>query len=779
MAEGKNIGSYAVLAVRDIVVFPGTVVPLFVGREMSVNAIEQVINNSAVELLCLAQRDAEKEDVSVKDLYRYGTSMRILQAVNMPDGTMKLLAEGVARVRVSRLTFDKASRVFKARGEVFSTIDQVSEELKTLSRVMQEKFSEYVQATEHLSLDLIANLANISSVEEYTDLISSHLPISVRSKQKILETADLGARIKLVLGLIESERAWKDKEKEVLDKVRDEISKEQKSYFLRKKLEVMQNELHALDGDAGLVGDLPDFEDKARRVKLSAETRKKLMNEVGKLKLMPSMSSEAAVIRNYLDTVFSVSWGKYDPINQDLDAAMDILNKDHYGLDKIKERIIESLAVSHRVSEIKAPILCFVGPPGVGKTSLGQSIAKAMGRSFVRVALGGVREDSEIRGHRRTFVGAMPGQIIRALGRTSTMNPLIMLDEIDKMGMDFRGDPASALLEVLDPEQNDKFADHYIEFEADLSKVLFITTANTTDIPPALLDRMELIHLSGYTAEEKLGIAKDYLVAKTMKNNGLSSKELAFDDEALTSVISDYTGEAGVRDLERCLSKICRKVVRERHGKRAASKPKVIKKSHLQKYLQAPHYDKHSIGKKPAVGVVNGLAWTCVGGELLTIEALKLPGKGELVYTGSLGEVMQESIKAAYSVVRSVAKKYQFKSSLLDKHDFHIHVPEGATPKDGPSAGIGMATALLSVITGHKVANDVAMTGEITLRGNVIAIGGLKEKILAAIRAGAKTVILPKQNQKDLKDFEKDIKGKVEIVFVSHIDEVFKKVLVK
>ncbi|MDC3181127.1 endopeptidase La [Gammaproteobacteria bacterium] len=763
---------YTILAVRDIVVFPGSVVPLFVGRKQSLKAIEHAMSHDDVELLCVVQKDSEKEDITSRDLYRFGTSMRILQAVKLPDGTMKVLAEGIQRVKVSRVSQDKKANLFMASGHPIVTQNKEAANIKALSKVLQDKFAEFAQSTDHLSLDLVANLANISSVEEYTDLISSHLPVSVKSKQSLLESIDLDQRIHLILSLMEREKEWFHKEKEVIDKVRDEITKEQKAYFIRKKLEVMQGELEALD-EHGAGHEISELEKKANLSGLKPEIRTKLLNEISKLKMMSPMSAESAVIRNYLDTVFSVKWGKENEINTNLDAAMKVLDTEHFGLEKVKERVIESLAVSLRVSQVKAPIICFVGPPGVGKTSLGQSIAKAMGRSFVRVALGGVREDSEIRGHRKTFVGAMPGQIIRALGRSDSMNPLIMLDEIDKMGMDFRGDPASALLEVLDPEQNDKFVDHYIEFETDLSKALFITTANTLDIPPALLDRMEVIELSGYTQEEKFRICKDHLVGKCLEQNGLKASELAFEDETIHQIIKTYTAEAGVRSLERKLSKICRKVVRERHGKKI-SKQKVIKKSQLQKYLKSPPHQHLVVGKSAKVGVVNGLAWTAVGGELLHIESLLIPGKGELIYTGSLGEVMEESIETAHSLVRSFAKKFKIKKALLDKHDLHVHVPEGATPKDGPSAGIAMATALLSVLTNQKVRHDVAMTGEVTLRGNVLAIGGLKEKILAAIRAGATEVIIPKENQKDLKDFEQDIQGKVVVHCVAKIDEVFK-----
>lgn len=761
-----------VIAIRDVVIFPGTVVPLYVGRKPSLLAIEDALAGEGL-LLCLAQKDAEKEEVSAKDLYRFGTVAKILQAVKMPDGSMKVLVEGAFRASVEKLERKRKNQAFTALYAEKIEKKVTQSVSKTLMRVLQERFSQYLKDSDHVTLDVIANLSLITSVSEYADLISSHLPLSTHTKQAILETLDVEERVQSLLVALEHEMHWQEKEKEMLDKVRDEINDDQQSYFIRKKMKVYEDELRKMGDDSG--SDVLSYEKKIESLTISDELRKKLLSEVSKLRLMPDMSAESAVVRNYLDTILSIPWGVESKINDDLSLASDILNKHHYGLEKVKERVLEALAVSLRVSKVKAPILCLIGPPGVGKTSLGNAIAKAMGRSFVRVALGGVRDESEIRGHRRTYVGAMPGQIIRAITRSKTMNPLIMLDEVDKMGMDFRGDPASALLEVLDPEQNDKFADHYVESEVDLSGALFITTANTLDIPPALLDRMELIHLSGYTEEEKQHIAEEHLVDKCFKENGLNKEELTIDSEAILTLVRAYTREAGVRELERNLSKVCRKVVKEKHfAKRKSSTPKCIKKKDLQKYLESPPYEQLDIGKSPKIGIVNGLAWTEVGGQLLNIEALLLPGKGELVYTGSLGEVMQESIRAAHSVIRSSAKKYKLKDSLFNDFDFHVHVPEGATPKDGPSAGIGMATALLSAAIKKKVKHNVAMTGELTLTGDVLAIGGLKEKILAAIRSGANEVIIPKANKKDLHDFQKDIDGKIEVHLVSDIKEVFK-----
>ncbi len=761
-----------VVAVRELVVFPGTVVPLYVGRPASLAAVEVALRGDG-HLLCLTQRDAEKEDITAKDLYRFGTVTKILQAVRMPDGNMKLLVEGNTRAKVIKLARERKSGMFKA------SVSEVAESklplatTETLIRVLQDKFGDYLKQSEHVTLDVISNIASITNISEYADLIAAHIPVKIAEKQAVLETLDIEARVKRILMLLENELSWHDKEKEILEKVRSEINEDQQSYFIRKKMKAYEDELRKMGDDS--VSDASSYEDKIEQLKLTDDLKHKLLDEAGKLKFMPDMSAESTVVRNYLDTMLSLPWGVIDPINDDLEAAAKKLDKNHYGLKKIKERVLESLAVSLRVSKVKAPILCLIGPPGVGKTSLGKSIAEAMGRPFVRVALGGVRDESEIRGHRRTYVGAMPGQIIRALARSKAMNPLIMLDEVDKMGMDFRGDPASALLEVLDPEQNDKFVDHYIESEVDLSGALFITTANTMDIPPALLDRMEMIDLSGYTEEEKYQIAHKHLVQKCLGDNGLESKELSFADDAVTEIIRSYTREAGVRELERNLSKICRKVVKEKHlAKRKTSSVKKIGKKDLQGYLDSAPYDLLDVGKKPKVGVVNGLAWTSAGGELLNIEALLLPGKGELIYTGSLGEVMQESIRAAHSVVRNAAKKYKVKEDIFTERDFHIHVPEGATPKDGPSAGVGMATAMLSVATKQKVKNKIAMTGELTITGEVLAIGGLKEKVLAAIRSGADEVIIPKSNKKDLRDFEKDIKGKIGVHLVSDISEVFK-----
>lgn len=772
MADLDRQRKYPVLAVRGVVVFPSTVVPLYVERVSSLMAIEKALKADGY-IVCITQKNSDLDNVSARDMYRFGTLAKILQAVKLPDGNMKLLIEGSSRVQVNKIY--KSSKT-KALSAVITLIDEqklsasVSE---TLMRVLQDKFSQYLRSSEQLALDLIANLATIGTVTDYADLIAAHLPLETTVKQSLLEMLDVSDRVKSLLVSLEQEMQWQNKEKEMLDKVRDEINKDQQDYYIRKKMKIFEEELGKI-GDS-VSADISNYEKKILDLKLEESLEEKLLNEAVKLKQMPDMSAEASVVRNYLDTVLGIPWNHLNKINSDLSQASRMLNKKHFGLSKVKERILESLAVSLRVPVNKAPIICLVGPPGVGKTSLGQSIADAMGRSFVRVALGGVRDESEIRGHRRTYIGALPGQIIRALTKAKSMNPLIMLDEIDKMGMDFRGDPASALLEVLDPEQNKAFADHYVEADVDLSNVLFITTANTLDIPRALMDRMEVIYLDGYTEEEKKQIAIKHLVDKCLKENGLTSDELVFEEDAITDIIGSYTRESGVRELERLLGKVCRKVVKQKLIAKKKSKDCIsIGKKSLNKYLGMHLHKKGDVSLKPKIGVVNGLAWTEAGGELLNIEAVMFPGKGALVYTGSLGEVMEESIEIAHAVVRKTASKYKINDKSFQAKDYHVHVPEGATPKDGPSAGIGMATALLSVATKKKIKNRIAMTGELTLTGEVLPIGGLKEKILAAIRSGVNEVIIPKGNKKDLNEFKKDISGKIDVHLVSSISEVFK-----
>jgi|AntRauTorckE5430_2_1112549.scaffolds.fasta_scaffold00220_12 ATP-dependent Lon protease len=777
MAELDKKRKFPVLAVRGLVVFPSTVIPLYVERASSMAAIEKALDGQG-QIVCLSQKNPDQDIVKARDVYRFGTIAKILQAVKLPDGNMKLLIEGGSRVKVEKL--EKSSKNQSLSG-LFSFVEEpmVPAELsESLMRILQEKFGQFLRSSEQLALDVIANLASIGTLTDYADLISAHLPIATESKQALLEMVDVSDRVNRLLILLEQETRWQSKEKEMLDKVRDEINEDQQSYYIRKKMKIFEEELKKMD--EGAASDSGIYEQKIKALKLAQDLEEKFLSEAGKLKQMSEMSAEATVIRNYLDIILGIPWNKLDKINDDLKSASRMLNRQHYGLPKVKERILESLAVSLRVAVNKAPILCFVGAPGVGKTSLGKSVADAMGRSFVRIALGGVRDESEIRGHRRTYIGALPGQIVRALTKAKSMNPVIMLDEIDKMGMDFRGDPASALLEVLDPEQNKAFNDHYTEIDIDLSNVLFITTANSLDIPPALMDRMEIIHLSGYTEQEKLHIAKKHLLKECLKDNGLSTKELTLTEDAILSIIQSYTREAGVRNLKRDMSKICRKVVRQNvTSKELIENPLEITSKDLEKYLGVVVYENQDVSLKPKVGVVNGLAWTSSGGELLNIEAASFPGKGDLIYTGSLGEVMQESIRIAHSVVRGVSKLYKIKKGSFSDRDYHIHVPEGATPKDGPSAGIGMATVLLSVTTNQKIKNKIAMTGELTLSGEVLPIGGLKEKILAAIRSGVNEVIIPKGNKKDLNEFKKDINGKIDVYFVSDILEVFKHAFVK
>lgn len=772
MAQLDQQQKLPVLAARDIVIFPTVVIPLYVGRPPSLIAIEKGLAQGGY-LVCITQKDAEKEEVSARDLYRFGVLVKILQAVKIPDGSMKLLVEGISRVEVDKIEKNPRSKMMMASVRKVAAEDVSKKSTQSLMRVLEDKFSQYLRSSEQMNLlDAVSGLSNANNIGDYTDLIAAHLPVNVAEKQQLLETKDVSERVKRLLVVLEQEMQWHNKEKEILDKVRDEVNDDQQSYYIRKKMKIFEDELRKMGDSASSEG--LNYEKKIKALKLSEDLEEKLLTEISKLKYMPEMSAEASVVRNYLDTVLAIPWNQYNKINNDLSLASRKLNKHHFGLTKVKERVLEALAVSLRVSKVKAPIICLVGPPGVGKTSLGKSIAEAMGRSFVRVALGGVRDESEIRGHRRTYIGAMPGQIVRALTKAKSMNPLIMLDEVDKMGMDFRGDPASALLEVLDPEQNSTFNDHYIEADVDLSKALFITTANTLDMPSALLDRMEIIHLSGYTEEEKKEISSKYLIDKCFSENGLKKGELEITENALLDIIRSYTREAGVRECHRHISKICRKVVKKKLSqKKESSKAVVVDKKDLSKYLDTPLYESLDVNKLPKVGVVHGLAWTMSGGELLNIEAVSLPGKGDLVYTGSLGEVMQESIRTAHSVVRGISKKYKLKKNYFSDYDFHVHVPEGATPKDGPSAGIGMATVLLSVATNKKVKNKIAMTGELTLTGEVLPIGGLKEKILAAIRSGANEVIIPKGNKKDLNEFKKDISGKIEVHLVSNISEVF------
>jgi ATP-dependent Lon protease len=752
------------LPLRDVVVFPHMVIPLFVGRPKSIKALEAAME-SGKSIMLVAQKNASKDEPSASDIYGIGCVSNILQMLKLPDGTVKVLVEGSQRARI--LEVIDGDLHFSCEFDPIPQDGQLSPEAEALRRALLAQFDQYVKLNKKIPPEILASLNGIDDAGRLADTIAAHLPIKIEQKQGVLETTDVGERLEKLLAQIETELDILQVEKRIRGRVKRQMEKSQREYYLNEQVKAIQKELG--EGEEGA-----DFEELEKRVKgahMPKEARKKAEAELKKLKLMSPMSAEATVVRNYIDTLVNLPWRKKSKINNDLANAQKVLDEDHYGLEKVKERILEYLAVQQRVDKVKAPILCLVGAPGVGKTSLGQSIARATNRKFVRMALGGVRDEAEIRGHRRTYIGSMPGKILQNLTKVAVRNPLFLLDEVDKMGMDFRGDPASALLEVLDPEQNGTFTDHYVEVEYDLSDVMFVATANTLNIPPALLDRMEVIRLSGYTEDEKVHIANKYLLPKQMKNNGLKPEELSVADAAIRDVIRYYSREAGVRALEREISKICRKVVKTLLLTKSEKKVNVTAKN-LDKFLGVRRYSFGMAEKENQVGQVTGLAWTEVGGELLTIESVAVPGKGATTFTGKLGDVMQESIKAAMTVVRRRANRLGIASNFHEKRDIHIHVPEGATPKDGPSAGIAMTTALVSVLTGIPVRADVAMTGEITLRGEVLAIGGLKEKLLAAHRGGIKTVLIPEENLKDLAEIPDNVKNRLEIIPVKWIDRV-------
>ena len=755
-----------VLPLRDVVVYPHMVIPLFVGREKSIHALEQAMEEEK-RILLIAQRSAEVDDPEEKDLYRVGTVSTILQMLKLPDGTVKVLVEGSQRARVLDLTEDEG--FFTARAALYQERDFSDDrELEVLARSIVGLFEQYVKLNKKVPPEILASLAGIDEPGRLADTIAAHMALKIEEKQKILEIEDVRERLEHLMGLIEGEIDVLQIEKRIRGRVKQQMEKSQREYYLNEQMKAIQKELGELED---VPNEIEELEQKIIKAGMPKEARAKAEAELNKLKLMSPMSAEATVVRNYLDWMVNVPWKKRTKVRLDMTVAEEVLDADHYGLEKVKERILEYLAVQQRVQKLKGPILCLVGPPGVGKTSLGQSIARATNRKFVRMALGGVRDEAEIRGHRRTYIGSLPGKIIQNLSKVQTRNPLFLLDEIDKMAMDFRGDPASALLEVLDPEQNSTFADHYLEVDFDLSDVMFVATANTMNIPGPLLDRMEVIRLAGYTEDEKINIALRYLVPKQMKANGLQESELEINEAVVRDIVRFYTREAGVRSLEREIAKICRKVVRALAGKPSdASVP--VTSENLDEYLGVRRYRYGVAEEQDLVGQVTGLAWTEVGGELLTIESAVVPGKGKLTYTGQLGDVMKESIEAARTVVRSRAAVLGIDTEFFDKHDLHIHVPEGAIPKDGPSAGIGMCTALVSAATGIPVKASVAMTGEITLRGEVLPIGGLKEKLLAAHRGGIATVLIPAENEKDLAEIPKNIKGKLEIRPVRWIDEV-------
>jgi len=755
-----------VLPLRDVVVYPHMVIPLFVGREKSIRALDAAMASDK-QILLIAQKSADVDDPAVKDLHSIGTLANILQLLKLPDGTVKVLVEGNQRARIdSYITTDDA---FTARiTPLAEPLNADDREQEVLMRSAVNLFDQYVKLNKKVPPEVLTSLSSIDEPGRLADTMAAHMSLKLDEKQRVLEMVDIHARLEHLMGLMESESDILQMEKRIRGRVKRQMEKNQREYYLNEQMKAIQKELGELE-------DAPnELEELGRRVEAAGmpkDVKAKVTTEINKLKLMSPMSAEATVVRNYVDTLLNVPWQKRTRIRNDIRVAEDVLDKDHYGLEKVKERILEYLAVQQRVRKLKGPILCLVGPPGVGKTSLGQSIARATNRKFVRMSLGGVRDEAEIRGHRRTYIGALPGKIIQNLSKVGSRNALFLLDEIDKMAMDFRGDPASALLEVLDPEQNHTFNDHYLEVDFDLSEVMFVATANTLNIPAALLDRMEVIRLSGYTEDEKVGIAEQYLIPKQMKNNGLKDNELAIREGALRDIVRHYTREAGVRNLEREISKICRKVVKEVLLKKRDTTVTVSPKG-LDKYLGVQRFRYGRADEKDQVGQVTGLAWTEVGGELLRIEAALVSGKGKFTYTGQLGDVMQESIQAAMTVVRSRAEALGIDPEFHQKYDVHVHVPEGATPKDGPSAGVAMCTALVSALTKVPVRSSVAMTGEITLRGEVLPIGGLKEKLLAAHRGGIETVLIPWENERDLTEIPKNIKQSLTIRPVRWIDEV-------
>ncbi|SNR72416.1 ATP-dependent proteinase. Serine peptidase. MEROPS family S16 [Methylobacillus rhizosphaerae] len=762
-------GLLPLLPLRDVVVYPHLVIPLFVGREKSVKALEMASEQDK-QILLVAQKSPNKDEPDAEDLYDVGTVATVLQMLKLPDGTVKVLVEGLHRVKITE--FVETQECFAAKTEKVESPAGDDSQTQALMRTVFTQFDQYVKLNKKIPPEILTSLATIDDAGRLADTITAHLTLKLEEKQKILEMFSVAERLEHLLSLLEAEIDILQVEKRIRGRVKRQMEKSQREYYLNEQVKAIQKELGEQDENA----DIEELEKRIADARMPKDALVKVNSELKKLKMMSPMSAEATVVRNYIETLVGLPWKKKTKISRNLGTAEDILDADHYGLDKVKERIVEYLAVQQRVDKLKAPILCLVGPPGVGKTSLGQSIAKAVNRKFVRVALGGVRDESEIRGHRRTYIGSMPGKILQSMTKVGVKNPLFLLDEVDKMGQDFRGDPSSALLEVLDPEQNHTFVDHYVEVEYDLSDVMFVATANSLNIPGPLLDRMEVIRLAGYTEDEKVNIAMRYLLPKQLKTQGLKENEISVSEAAIRDVVRYYTREAGVRSLDREISKICRKVVKEiltAQPKAGTTVRKIaVTPKNLEKYLGVHRFDYGVAAKENQVGQVTGLAWTEVGGELLTIESVLLPGKGKVITTGKLGEVMQESIQAAMSVVRSRSKRLGFAEDFYEKNDIHIHLPEGATPKDGPSAGIAISTALVSVLTNIPVRADVAMTGEITLRGEVLPIGGLKEKLLAAHRGGIKTVLIPEQNVKDLSEIPANIKNHLDIHPVKWIDEV-------
>ncbi|AQS41438.1 MAG: Lon protease [Candidatus Tokpelaia hoelldobleri] len=764
-------GLYAVLPLRDIVVFPHMIVPLFVGREKSIRALEETMHENR-QILLATQKNAADDDPKPQDIYDVGTLANILQLLKLPDGTVKVLVEGVARAKLSQL--DEKTGYLQAVAQVLVEDKEDPVEIEALSRSALNDFENYVKLNKKISPEVISAVGQIDDPSKLADTIASHLTIKLSEKQEMLALLSTRARLEKALGFMDGEISVLQVEKRIRSRVKRQMEKTQREYYLNEQMKAIQKELG--EGEDGR-DEISELEETIKKTRLSKEAEEKALGEIKKLRAMSPMSAEATVVRNYLDWLLTIPWHKKSKIKKDLGFAETVLSEDHFGLEKVKERIIEYLAVQSRASKIKGPIICLVGPPGVGKTSLARSIAKATGREYVRMSLGGVRDESEIRGHRRTYIGSMPGKIVQSMKKAKKSNPLFLLDEIDKMGQDFRGDPSSALLEVLDPEQNSTFMDHYLEVEYDLSDVMFVTTANTLNIPGPLLDRMEIIRIAGYTEDEKLEIVKRHLLPKAIAEHVLKAEEFSVDDDAIRAIIQHYTREAGVRSLEREIMKLARKAVTQIIRKEA--KTVAITRDNIADYLGVERFRYGQIEGEDQVGVVTGLAWTEVGGELLTIEGAMMPGKGRMTVTGNLRDVMKESISAAASYVRSRAVDFGIEPPLFEKRDIHVHVPEGATPKDGPSAGIAMVTAIVSVMSGIPVRKDVAMTGEITLRGRVLPIGGLKEKLLAALRGGIRKVLIPEENAKDLVDIPDNVKNNMEIVPVSHASEVLKHALVR
>ncbi len=770
MVEVSKGQSFPVLPLRDIVVFPHMIVPLFVGREKSVRALEDVMADDK-QILLVAQKDASQDDPSTKDIYDFGTVSTVLQLLKLPDGTVKVLVEGGQRARISG--YKENDAFFEAYAELIDEPKEEDKELEALARSVVSQFEQYIKLNKKIPPEVLVSVNQIDNPSKLADTVASHLSLKIAEKQELLEVKTVSERLERVYAFMESEISVLQVEKRIRSRVKRQMEKTQREYYLNEQMKAIQRELG--ENDEGK-DEASEYEEKIKKLRMSKEAKDKAQAELKKLKSMSPMSAEATVVRNYLDWLTGIPWKKRSKVTIDLKAAKAQLDRDHHGLEKVKERIVEYLAVQARTKKLKGPILCLVGPPGVGKTSLGRSVATSTGRAFVRVSLGGVRDEAEIRGHRRTYIGSMPGKIIQGMKKAKTSNPLFLLDEIDKLGADWRGDPSSALLEVLDPEQNSTFQDHYLEVDYDLSDVLFITTANSLRMPQPLLDRMEIIRLSGYTEDEKVAIAKRHLIKKQMEAHGLKKDEFAISDDALRDLTRYYTREAGVRNLERELANLSRKATKEIILRKL--KKVTITQRNLKKFAGIQKYRYGEAEREDMVGITTGLAWTEVGGDILSIEAVIMPGKGAISLTGQLGDVMKESIQAARAFVRSRAPVFGIKNKTFEKNDIHVHVPEGATPKDGPSAGVAMSVSIISALTGNPVRKDVAMTGEITLRGRVLPIGGLKEKLLAALRAGIKTVLIPKENEKDLEEIPDNVKRDLKIVPVTTVDEVLERALV-